>query len=97
MDVVLHQVANRVVDHTLSEHSAAALEGLRHDENAVMPATAAGTGMTGMKRAVVADLERGRRKANREGGADPFDRVAAHGSVFRNGRTVVRTNTPWRT
>mgnify|MGYP005749121649 FL=1 len=94
MNILLHHVAKRVVDHTLSQHSAAALESGRYDKNPVVTAPVTCSSMAGVQGAVVLDVEDVRIEAVGKDFPDPGDRPGAHGSVFRNGRTVVRANTP---
>lgn len=94
MDILLHHVAKRGVDHTLSQDSAAAFEGGRNDKYPVVPTPFARTGVAGMQGAVVVDLEGMKVELRSQDLPDLGDGFSAHGKVFRKGRTEVRTKTP---
>ena len=94
MNVILHHAAKRVVDHTLSQHSAAALETGRNDKYTIVSAAFARTGVARVQRAVVVDLEGMNVELCGQNFPDTGNGFSAHGRVFRKGRTVVRTKTP---
>ena len=94
MNVILHHAAKRVVDHTLSQHSAAALETRGNDKYPIVSAAFARTGMAGVQGAVVVNLEGMNVEFSGQDFPDTGNGFSAHGRVFRKGRTVVRTKTP---
>jgi len=94
MDILLHHVAKRGVDHTLSRDSAAAFASGRNEKYPIVPSSFARTGVAGVQRAVVVDLEGMKVELRSQDLPDPRNGLSAHGRVFRKGRTVVRAKTP---
>ena len=91
MDVPLHQVTERIVNHPVAGDSVFACEGGGDDGQAEVLATGAGARVAGMQGAVVDEFE----LLWGEGGEAAADfGVEAHGRVFRKGLTVQRVNTP---
>src|SRR5512134_1826782 len=94
MDVPFHEVAQRLINHSMPRHGALAAEGFRNDGE--LPVAAAGgprTRMAFVLRAFVHQLDP-RRLQRRELVTDGgFDRMR-HGNTFRNGFTVTRAYTP---
>lgn len=96
MDVLLHHVAKRGVDHTLSLHSAAAFESIGNDVKPIVPTAFSGAGVAGMQGTLVLDLEYPGLEALGQDCAHALDGLRAHGKVLRKGRTVTCANTPAR-
>src|SRR5471030_383740 len=89
MDVALHEVAQRLINHSMSRHGVPAAEGLRNDGELPVSASRGGAGVARMLRAFVAQIHRHRIQRG-QALEDTFFGGAhyAHGSLLKAVVTV---------
>src|SRR5688572_22835616 len=95
MDVPFHEVAQRLINHSMPGHRRLAAEGFRNDgELPVAAPRGPRSGVARMLLAFIAQIQRDRVQARELFAHRAFHRMHQAGSTLRNGFTVTRAYTP---
>ena len=92
MHVSFQKISERRIHHAVALQLRLGGERHRDDMHVIMSLT--GMGMSGMQRAVIADIQLQRPEGGLQLPADTAAEVRIHGSTLRNGLTVTRAYTP---
>src|SRR5690554_2444492 len=94
VNIRLHEIAERLIDHSMALEGVGARKALRHDPDLEVPASVPGSGMADVQVALVDDVQLFRQERRLQARTNGGDSVAAHGRTCRTGLIRTSENTP---